>query len=195
MCSTYSPSSWECLDAQSTKCEVTKAFSVIGPLASFMALIGFNRDLHGAHRLCSCKKTHAKIMSTGFVLLGALSFLIVFAIAASNYNGAVDTTSSCGYNLASVEAVSYGPSFYLSVTAFVTSLGAAGQIITMPISPEVANDRRRPAARGGDAGTRMVELASTPDDRALPSASGATRRRDRDGISSGSSLTEMLLGD
>ena len=78
-------------------------------------------------------------MSTGFVLLGALSFLIVFAIAASNYNGAVDTTSSCGYNLASVEAVSYGPSFYLSVTAFVTSLGAAGQIITMPISPEGAN--------------------------------------------------------
>ena len=55
--------------------------------------------------------------------------------------------------------------------------------------------RRRPAARGGDAGIRMVELASTPDDRALPSASGSTRRRDRDGASSGSSLTEMLLGD
>ena len=135
----------DCLDAQSNKCEVTKAFSVIGPLAIFMALVGFSRG----EALCGffgcgsngsvCKKSGAKIMSAMFALLGALSFLIVFAIAASNYTGTVDTTSTCGYDLASIKVVSYGPSFYLSVVAFVTSLVAAGQIVAMPIQAEGAN--------------------------------------------------------
>ena len=111
----------DCLDAQKSKCEATKAFSVIGPISIFLALYGFAKG-----EKC-CHKSIAKSASVGFAFLGALSFLIVFSIAAANYNGAIDDTSSCGLDL-ETSGFGYGPSFYLTVVSFVLSTIAVGQI-------------------------------------------------------------------
>ena len=110
----------DCLDAQVSKCKATKAFSVIGPISIFFALYILARGE------TSCHKSVAKSAAVGFAFLGALSFLIVFSIAAANYNGAYDATSSCGLNLETA-GFSYGPSFILYIVAFVLSFTAVLQ--------------------------------------------------------------------
>jgi len=89
---------------------------------------------------------------------------------------------------------------FLVVSDFVRAAVAVVVVNWTAFAALLLHHRRRPAARGGGVsdpgiGIGMVELASGPDDRALPPASGSTRRRDRGAASPGSSLTERLLCD
>jgi len=116
----------DCSDALNAKCKTSKVFAIIGITSNVFAFLPL---------FVAPMRDGVGVAATG---LASLSYLIIFAIAASFYNGdappvvvagvvvgAGDKTSSCGSGLSEIEDYGFGASFFLFITAWILTAGAS----------------------------------------------------------------------
>ena len=104
---------YACLSAQCSKCKTGKAFSIIGILCVTVALAG------------TLTSAVPKPAAMGSAFFGSFSYMLIFAIAAGNYNGEPSVDSDCGTGYSDNDNVSYGAAFALAIVNFFSPLPAS----------------------------------------------------------------------
>ena len=114
----------DCAKAGYTKCQTMQAFSILGVL-SVAAAAGLAAA--GGLGVMDVKMTG--MAGAGAAGFGALSYLIIFALVAANYNGDKSEDSDCGSGGADNDDMSYGASFALAIVNWLLLMVAAGLLV------------------------------------------------------------------
>ena len=102
----------DCSSAQCSKCKTLKAFSILGVLGTFTAL-GL-AVAAGLDKFPAGGKFGSLISG-----VSSISYLIIFAISAANYNGEPNAESSCGNGGSDSDDTSYGAAFALAIVTWI----------------------------------------------------------------------------